>query len=487
MECSVDLSMRVESKSIGNSLSKPFFCAPLQTHPFTGYFDPSQNRVVSSAPFANDIGRTDVSGCCYWGRGILLSSGICDIGRFNYLFGLAAVMEGRSGRYNIDFCSNPEALCSDFTIPASDINRFPITIDTSASRYLIGQIYWMDHVQNFNWGYWNYKEKLKLFVEGGMSDDTFVDDFSEIVIESTRDAEERKSNFKKVLAIPASDINRFPITIDTSASRYLIGQIYWMDHVQNFNWGYWNYKEKLKLFVEGGMSDDTFVDDFSEIVIESTRDAEERKSNFKKVLEVLFKEVLTDEPTQRPTNQPSTKPTIKPSVKSWNIDGTEAGSTPSTTTTGGTSQGSNVAPSGIINIGNVGPIDNFDSTNNGGSSSSSGQWAVQGGTGVPPPSQSVGQNPAFAPNFGNTPPGALQLQQPKQPSPPSSPPPSKPTNPGSVSLDLSIPVGGFPSTYVVGGNDFTPGTNSASQSMKTTAALVFMYFVIIYHVFILTI
>jgi len=402
MECAVDLSMRVESKSIGNSLSKPFFCAPLKTHPFTGYFDPSQNRVVSSAPFANGIGRTDVSGCCYWGRGILLSSGSCDIGRFNYLFGLAAVMEGRSGRYNIDFCSNPEALCSDFTIPASDINRFPITIDTSASRYLIGQIYWMDHVQNFNWGYWNYKEKLKLFVEGGMSDDTFVDDFSEIVIESSRDSEERKSNLKKVL-------------------------------------------------------------------------------------EVLFKEVLTDEPTQRPTNRPSTKPTIRPTVKSWNIDGTEAGSTPSTTTGGATSQGSNVAPpSGIINIGNVGPIDNFDSTNNGGSSSSSsGQWAIQGGTGVPPPSQSVGQNPAFAPNFGNTASGALQ--QPKQPSPPPTSPPNKPSNPGSVSLDLSIPVGGFPSTYVVDGNDLTPGTNSASWSMKTTAALGSMYFVIIYHAFILLI
>jgi len=96
----------------------------------------------------------------------------------------------------------------------------------------------------------------------------------------------------------------------------------------------------------------------------------------------------------------------------------------------------------------------------------------------------VGQNTAFGPNFGTSP-GALQ--QPKQPPSSPTPPPSNPTNPG-VSIDLSIPVGGFPSTYVVGGNDLTPRTN-ASQMM--TAALgfmfmfMFMYLVIVYYVLVL--
>jgi len=85
MECPVDMSMSVEQVSIGNSRAPKFFCASKETYPFTGYFDPVLNRVMSNAPFANDVGRTDVAGCCFWGRGILLNQGICDIGRFNHL------------------------------------------------------------------------------------------------------------------------------------------------------------------------------------------------------------------------------------------------------------------------------------------------------------------------------------------------------------------------------------------------------------------
>jgi len=201
MECAVDSSMVLQA-FVGISGSPPFFCADTSTHPFTGYYDPLSDSTVSSAPFANELGRTDVAGCCFWGRGILLTQGICDIGRFNHVYGLPALMDGRSsGRYNIDFCSHPEALCSDFEIPATDFNKFTTTIDTSEVRYLIGLLYWADYVQDYNWGYWNYMEKIKLFVDGGMKDDSFVDGFSEIVIDSSRDGALRKANFKKVLEI----------------------------------------------------------------------------------------------------------------------------------------------------------------------------------------------------------------------------------------------------------------------------------------------
>jgi hypothetical protein len=133
---------------------------------------------------------------------MLYTSGICDLGRFNYMYGLPAFKDGRpSARYNIDFCINPEALCSDFTIPSSEFNKFPTTISTSDVRYLLGMFHWMSSVQGFNWGYWNYMDKLKLFVDGGMIDDSFVDEFSDIVLDSSRDGPLRKSSFKRILEI----------------------------------------------------------------------------------------------------------------------------------------------------------------------------------------------------------------------------------------------------------------------------------------------
>lgn len=201
-ECPLDNNMNVEQASVGTSNAPKFFCAPKSTNPFTGYFDPSSGNIEASEPFASAIGRKDVEGCCWWGRGMLHSSGVCDIGRFNFIFGLPAFKDGRpSARYNIDFCVYPEALCSDFTIPPSTFNKFPTTIDTSDIRYLLALHYWMSNVQDFSWGFWNYRERLKLFVDGGMTDDSFVDEFSDIILDSSRDGPLRKANFKQILEI----------------------------------------------------------------------------------------------------------------------------------------------------------------------------------------------------------------------------------------------------------------------------------------------
>ena len=98
MECAVDSSMKVLA-SAGNSGSPPFFCADTSIHPFTGYYDPLSDSTVSSAPFANEVGRIDVAGCCFWGRGILFNQGICDIGKFNHVYGLPAFM-GKTLRFH---------------------------------------------------------------------------------------------------------------------------------------------------------------------------------------------------------------------------------------------------------------------------------------------------------------------------------------------------------------------------------------------------
>ena len=201
MECAVDRSMNIEQASVGNSGAPKFFCGPTSTYPFTGFYDPYFGSTVSS-PTANAAGRTDVEACCFWGRGILFNQGLCDIGRFNHFYGLPAIMDERlSGRYNIDFCLNPEAVCTDFTIPTTQFSKFPITVDTSEARYLMGFLYWMSQVQNYNWGYFNFMEGLKLFVKGGRKDFSFVDRFSDIVLDSKRDSAARKANFRKVLEI----------------------------------------------------------------------------------------------------------------------------------------------------------------------------------------------------------------------------------------------------------------------------------------------
>ena len=210
-ECPYDPTMEVQQTSVGSSGAPRFFCAPKSTTSFTGYFDPLTNSIDNSAPFANAVGRTDVQGCCWWGRGMLFVSGICDIGRFNYIYGLPAFKEGRlSARYNIDFCVYPEALCSDFTIPATSYSKFPTTIQTSDIRYLFALFYWMSNIQDFNWGFWNYKRKLKMFVDGGMIDDSFVDEFSEIVLDSSRDGPMRKTNFREILQILFMEIEVSP-------------------------------------------------------------------------------------------------------------------------------------------------------------------------------------------------------------------------------------------------------------------------------------
>jgi hypothetical protein len=109
-------------------------------------------------------------------------------------------------------------LCSDFTIPSSAFSKFPTTIDTSDIRYLFALFYWMSNIQDFNWGFWNYMERLKLFVNNGMTDDSFVDEFSDIVLDSSRDGPKRKANFKQILETLFSEEEVAPSPSEDSTS-----------------------------------------------------------------------------------------------------------------------------------------------------------------------------------------------------------------------------------------------------------------------------
>jgi hypothetical protein len=54
---------------------------------------------------------------------------------------------------------------------------------------------------------------------------------------------------------------------------------------------YWDYIERLKLFVDSGFVDFTFVDEFSTMVVKSLEDADLRRSTFKALLHILFSEL----------------------------------------------------------------------------------------------------------------------------------------------------------------------------------------------------
>ena len=93
----------------------------------------------NESPSPNSSGRTDVEGCCWWGRGVIQTTvrlydrilywlhpgllftffsssfvkGVCNFGKLNYYLGARAAEEGRESRYpDINFCEEPDAICA---------------------------------------------------------------------------------------------------------------------------------------------------------------------------------------------------------------------------------------------------------------------------------------------------------------------------------------------------------------------------------------
>ena len=122
----------------------------------------------NSRPVANRNGRTDTEGCCWWGRGVIQTTGICNFGKLNYYLGKRAADEGRQTKYGeIDFCKDPEAICSS--------TKF------KELRWIAGMFYWMESVEKYDVGGWNYLDRLHKFVDGGRIDRSFIDAVSGIV------------------------------------------------------------------------------------------------------------------------------------------------------------------------------------------------------------------------------------------------------------------------------------------------------------------
>merc|ERR1712048_155090 len=156
----------------------------------------------SPAPlFDKPEGRTDLEGCCWWGRGVIQSTGVCNFGKLNFYMGKRAHDEGRPALYpDADFCKNPGYICDPSSPPAL--------------KWISGFFYWLNSVQPYSdeKDGWNYITELKKWVDAGMNvgDKSFIDGASGIVNRGCHnppacgtgelDGEvERANNFKTVL------------------------------------------------------------------------------------------------------------------------------------------------------------------------------------------------------------------------------------------------------------------------------------------------
>lgn len=154
----------------------------------------------SPAPlFGVPDGRTDVEGCCWWGRGAIQTTGVCNFGKLNFHMGKRAASEGRAALYpDIDFCKNPGAICESGA--------------PSELKWVAGFFYWLNSVQPYSQGGWTYLDELRRWVDEGMhmSDTSFIDGASGIVNRGCHNppncgtgelhaASERRENFKTVL------------------------------------------------------------------------------------------------------------------------------------------------------------------------------------------------------------------------------------------------------------------------------------------------
>lgn len=114
------------------------------------------------------------SRCCWWGRGSIQLRGLCAYGKLNYYLGKRAHDEGRPSMFpDVDFCADPQAVCSHPNYP--DL------------KWIAGMFRWITDVQPYVGGDFNYMRRLMDFVDGGLRDWTFVHGLSGIVAQGCHD------------------------------------------------------------------------------------------------------------------------------------------------------------------------------------------------------------------------------------------------------------------------------------------------------------
>lgn len=121
-----------------------------------------------------------------------------NFGKLNYFLGARAAKEGRPSRYpSIDFCKTPDAICA--------------SKEHQELKWVAGFFYWVNSLQSYKSGGWDYTTELHKFVENGMVGDAFINAVSGIVNRGCHNppcgtgpvdgGAERSANFRKVLSV----------------------------------------------------------------------------------------------------------------------------------------------------------------------------------------------------------------------------------------------------------------------------------------------
>jgi len=154
----------------------------------------------AAAPAFGQEARTDVEGCCWWGRGVIQTTGVCNFGKLNYFAGARAAREGRESLFpDVDFCRTPNKICDSVEHP--DL------------KWVAGLFFWTKEVQLYptNDQYnFDYEAEMRAFADAGnINDRDFIDKVSGIVNRGcpsahcpsghVHEASKRAENFQTVL------------------------------------------------------------------------------------------------------------------------------------------------------------------------------------------------------------------------------------------------------------------------------------------------
>ncbi|KAL9186801.1 hypothetical protein ACHAXT_010521 [Thalassiosira profunda] len=185
MECDVDTSMEIRGATHARWVGAPppMYCADQRS---VGFWDHTTGLDDHDLPYKNKGGRSDIRGCCWWGRGSMQIRGVCGYGRLNYWLGAKAAADGRPSMYpDIDFCKNPGAICSD-------------TRRSAELRWVTGMFHWVQTVQRSKDV--EYFPMLRQFVDGGdFKDDSFINAQNSILGGRAEDVTRRTEVFLDAL------------------------------------------------------------------------------------------------------------------------------------------------------------------------------------------------------------------------------------------------------------------------------------------------
>jgi predicted chitinase len=183
----------------------PWCPPPLATAPGAGEaFERAECQIYEGQKAGGynwDGSSGSVEGCCWWGRGVIQTTGRCNFGTLNHFLGATHLDPNSHGRPaqvlypDIDFCADPEVICSSTEHPEL--------------KWIAGLFYWMSSVQTYEADGWNYLDNLRAYVDGGLTGTALIDAASSIVNRGCHTGncetgavdgtEVRRANFEKVL------------------------------------------------------------------------------------------------------------------------------------------------------------------------------------------------------------------------------------------------------------------------------------------------